>query len=149
MVCALRAHCFLRRQLSFGVMQQERQMSRLPIKRGDIVWVDFGEAGGVAKGGEHPALVVQNNRGNAVSPMTIVVPLTDARQFKQLPVQVLLSSAETGLANKESCVECGHIIAVDREVELLEERGVVGHVAPDAMRRVDDALRVSLGLTEG
>lgn len=118
----------------------------MAIKRGDIIWVDFGEASGVAKGGEHPALVVQNDQGNSVSPMTIVVPLTDARQFKNLPVQVLLTSADTGLRNKDSCVECGHILAIDRDAEILEEREVVGHVSGVAMQRVDDALRVSLGL---
>lgn len=121
-------------------------MARLAIVRGDIVWVDFGESGGRVKGGEHPAIVVQNDRGNEVSPMTIVVPLTDSRQFKRLPVQVLLTSAETGLTNKDSCVECGHIIAIDRDAEILEERGVVGHVVPAAMVRVDAALRASLGL---
>lgn len=123
-------------------------MNRLSIKRGDIVWADFGEAGGVAKAGEHPAVVVQNDRGNEVSPMTIVVPLTDPRQFKNLPVQVLLLSAETGLPNKDSCAECGHIIAIDREAEILEDRGVVGRVSAAAMLRIDRALRVSLGLVE-
>lgn len=121
-------------------------MSKLALKRGNIVWVVFGGTSGVVKGGEHPALIVQNDRGNDVSPMTIVVPLTDPRQFKNLPVQVLLTSAETGLQNKESCVECGHIVTIDRDAEILESRGVVGHVSGAAMQRVDDALRISIGL---
>ncbi|MBM4036280.1 MAG: type II toxin-antitoxin system PemK/MazF family toxin [Planctomycetes bacterium] len=69
------------------------------VKRGHIVWVDFGPVRGKCKAGLHPAVVVQNDKGNHFSPMTIVVPLTDQRQHKALPVQVLLTSAETGACN--------------------------------------------------
>jgi mRNA interferase MazF len=121
-------------------------MANLEITRGDVIWVDFGEAEGRCKTGEHPAVVVQNNTGNRFSPMILVIPLTDPGQCKDLPVQVRLTSAETGLANKDSCAECGHIRCVDREQQILEARGVVGRIVPDAMRRIDEALRISLGL---
>jgi hypothetical protein len=76
----------------------------------------------LVKAGWHPALVVQNDIGNAVNPMTIVVPLTDMSQYKGLPVQVHLSSAETGLPHKDSCVECGHVMTVDRAAQIDDER---------------------------
>ena len=116
------------------------------VTRGDIVWVDFGPIRGRRKAGLHPAVVVQNDKGNHFSPMTIVIPLTDRRQYKKLPVQVLLTLDETGLHNKESCVEAGHITTVDCQIDIDWLRGVVGRIAPDAMNRIDDALRVSLSL---
>lgn len=118
----------------------------IKVLRGDIVWVDFGPVRGRCKANQHPAVVVQNDTGNKFSPMTIVVPLTDQRQFKQLPVQVLLTSDETGLENKDSCVECGHIITIDGEVQIDQESGVIGRVQSAAMARVDAAIRVSLAL---
>ena len=118
----------------------------LQVQRGNIVWVDFGPVRGRCKADRHPAVVVQNDIGNKFSPMTIVVPLTDQRQFKKLPVQVFLTSAETGLGNKDSCVECGHITTIDGEAQIDQEAGVIGHVQPEAMARIDAAIRVSLGL---
>ena len=105
--------------------------------------VDFGPATGRTKAGVRPALVVQNDKGNTFSPMTIVVPLTDVAQFKNLPVQVQLSTAETGLHNKPSCVECGHVTVIDED---QIEGAAIGRVSDGAMVRVEQALRVSLGL---
>lgn len=116
------------------------------VTRGDIVWVDFGPVRGRCKAGAHPAVVVQNDTGNKFSPMTIVIPLTDQRQYKGLPVQVLLTSAETGLTNKDSCAECGHVTTIDGDVQINQQSGVVGRVAPAAMVRIDIALRASLAL---
>ena len=118
----------------------------LAVSRGDVLWVDFGPIRGAVKAGFHPAVVVQNDMGNKHSPMSIVVPLTDQRQFKGLPVQVLLTSDETGLANKDSCAECGHIATIDLATQLDTTRGIVGHVKLAAMKRIDDALSISLGL---
>lgn len=118
----------------------------LKVQRGDIVWVDFGPVRGRCKADRHPAIVVQNDSGNKFSPMTIVVPLTDERQYKKLPIQVLLQSADTGLENKDSCVECGHVITIDRDVQIDQEAGVIGHVQAEAMTKIDAALRVSLSL---
>ena len=84
------------------------------MKRGDVYLVSLDPVVGSETGKPGAAIVVQNETGNAVSPMTIVVPLTDPRQYKNLPVQVLLTRAETGLPNKDSCVECGHVTTIDR-----------------------------------
>lgn len=116
------------------------------FQRGDIVWVDFGPVRGRCKAGRHPVVIVQNDVGNKYSPMTIVVPLTDQRQFKNLPVQALLTSAETGLTNKDSCAECGHVTTIDSDAQVDQSSGVIGHVGAAAMKRVDAALRTSVGL---
>jgi mRNA interferase MazF len=93
--------------------------------------------------GSRPCIVVQNDRGNEVSPLTQVVPLTDARQFKNLPVQVLLDAEELRMdGSKDSSAECGQVRTIDR-TRVLRHRG---EIAPASMARVDEALRRSLAI---
>ena len=121
----------------------------IDILRGDIIDVDLSGAVGVekqndAKAGIRPCLVVQNDKGNEESPMTIVAPITDARQGKMLPVQVEVSAGELGFAGaKDSVIECGHIRTIDGDARVKSHRGKL-HAA--AMARVDTALAKSLGL---
>lgn len=122
-------------------------MDRLEFTRGDIIWVDFGPERMGITAGPHPAVVVQNDTGNKFSTITIVVPLTDQRQFKDIPVQVLLTSEETGLANKDSSAECGQVTTISRPEQVMKDRGVIGHVTAEAMTRIDRALAISIGLS--
>ena len=117
------------------------------VVRGEIVDVDLDGASGREKmngvGGTRPCVVVQNNKGNEHSPLTVVAPLTDLGQFKNLPVQVLVTVAELGFPGaKESVVECGHV----RTIDLQRVKSSRGHLDPRALLKVDTALRVSLGL---
>lgn len=122
-------------------------MPVIPLQRGDIVLVDLqGATGGEKKNdgaiNARPCIVVQNDVGNKVSPLTIVAPLTDTKQFKGFPVQVQVSAEELG-ADKDGVVECGHIRTIDRDQRIKKH---LGRLAPDAMTRVDAALKASLGL---
>ncbi|WP_367873758.1 type II toxin-antitoxin system PemK/MazF family toxin [Luteolibacter sp. Populi] len=117
-------------------------MNLLILKRGDVVTADFRGAEGTEKQGRRSCVIVQNDIGNAKSPLTIVAPLTDAGQFKGLPVQVLVSAAELGNGGKDSCVECGHIRSIDRN--RIGRR--VSSLNAVVMSRIDAALRVSLDL---
>ena len=85
-------------------------MAAISLKRRDIVLVDLqgaigGEKQNDINGKPRPCLVIQNDVGNNVSPLTIVAPLTDTKQFKGFPVQVKVSAAELG-AEKDGVVEC-------------------------------------------
>lgn len=120
----------------------------IPLERGDIVEVDLsgavgGEKQNHAVSGTRPCVVVQNQKGNLYSPLTIVVPLTDVAQFKNLPVQVQVSAAELGAGGKDSVAECGHVRTIDRDARI---KRVLGKIDPAALARVDSALGVSLGL---
>ena len=91
-----------------------------------------------------PCVVVQNNAGNKVSPMTIVAPLTDKRQFKGLPIQVEVSASELQFSGiKDPVVECGHLRTIDRDLRI---RARLGTLDLTAMERVDKALAISIGL---
>ena len=123
---------------------------KIEVKRGDIIDVDLSGAVGVekqndAKSGGRPCIVIQNDVGNKFSPMTIVVPLTDARQNKLLPVQVAVTAVELGFpGSKDSVVECGHVRTIDGDARV---RTHLGSLHPDALARVDAAVAISLGLT--
>jgi mRNA interferase MazF len=126
-----------------GVKEDEVAFEPSKLKRGDVVVVDLEGAKGTEKSGNNRAcVVVQNDVGNAKSPLTIVAPLTDAKQFKSLPVQVPITAEERGNNGKDSVVECGHLRAIDKTRITC----VVSHLAPNVMARIDEALKVSLGL---
>lgn len=117
----------------------------LKIKRGDIVLVDLQGAKGCEKQHVRPCLIVQNDMGNAVSPLTIIVPITDQRQGKKLPVQVPVPSSRPSGLVKNSVIECGHIRVIDRAHRIQR---VLGTLPTELMHEVDRALSISLGLAQ-
>ncbi len=121
-------------------------MPRVPLNRGDVVFVDLRGAEGGEKQGPHPCLVVQNDGGNRLSPLTIVAPITDARQFKGYPQQVRVGAKDLGPNGKDSVVECGHIRSIDRDARIDDTKGVWCHLPEGVMSQVDKALRSSLAL---
>jgi mRNA interferase MazF len=118
----------------------------MAILRGEIYEINLTGATGVEKanssGGSRPCVIIQNNKGNASSPLTIVAPLTDAEQYKRLPVQVLVVTSD-GVA-KDSVVECGHIRSIDVDKRILKK---LGTLSSTAMTAVDTALKISLALS--
>ncbi|MGH2783281.1 MAG: type II toxin-antitoxin system PemK/MazF family toxin [Thermoleophilaceae bacterium] len=110
------------------------------VRRGEIYWVDFHPARGSEQTGRRPALVVQNDIGNRLSRLTVVVALT-TRILEPLPPQQALVPASSGLP-RDSSAKCDQLVTVDK-TRLLDRAG-----AADAatMRAVDDALRFSLAL---
>jgi mRNA interferase MazF len=109
------------------------------VLRGEIYVVDFDPVRGSEQGGTRPALVVQNDVGNRHSPTLIVAPIT-SRQKPALPVHLPIS----GIAALKhgSAVLLEQVRVIDRS-RLGRRLGSVGYVA---MRLVDAALAVSLGL---
>ena len=109
------------------------------LRRGDIVWLDFGTPRGSEPSGRRPALIVQNNTGNVYSPNIIVATIT--RTIREYPVNVLVEPAESGLP-EQSTIDCSLLLTVNKERVLSK----VGPLASQAMSRVDAALKVSLAL---
>jgi mRNA interferase MazF len=118
-------------------------MAKLDLKRGDVVIVDLRGAEGTEKNGKRPCVVIQIDVGNAHSPMTIIVPITDQLQHKFLPVQVPVSVADAPILSKDSVVECGHIRVIDRDLRIEK---IIGSFSGDVMKLIDKAVAVSVGL---
>ena len=84
-----------------GLFKQGRPMPEVALVRGDVVFVDLTGAVGTEKQGRRPCVVIQNDGGNRVSPLTIVAPLTDsAHQGRRYPQQVLVDATELGDGGK-------------------------------------------------
>jgi mRNA interferase MazF len=91
-----------------------------------------------------PALIIQNDVSNRLSDLTIVAPITSTVRFPLNPVHVLLPADQnTGLA-VTSVALLNQIRAVDKG-RLVRRLGAVD---ADALRQLDEAIQISLGLTK-
>lgn len=91
-----------------------------------------------------PALIIQNDISNCLTSLTIVAPITSTVRFPLNPVHVLISAdRNTGLA-VTSVALLSQIRAVDK-ARLVRRLGAVNS---DALRHVDEAIQISLGLTK-
>lgn len=109
-------------------------------RRGEIYWVTFTGTGS-EQSGRRPALVVQNDRGNQSSPVTVVVPLSTAPLPRTYPFTVLVHAGEANLT-RAGYVNCSQPTTVDQS--RLEGR--VGMLSSTRMLEVDQALRYELDL---
>jgi mRNA interferase MazF len=111
-------------------------------KRGEIYLTNLDPTVGREIQKTRPALVIQNDIANRVSDVTIVAPITSTVRFPLNPVHVLLAAnRNTGLAVVSVAV-FNQIRAVDL-ARLVKRLGVADD---DTMKRVDEAILISLGL---
>lgn len=115
-------------------------MYRKP-RRGDVYFANMNGATGSEQSGIRPVVIVQNDKGNHFSDTTIVAMITSKKK-KATAVHVNLHSKD--LFSKKSYVltEQLRTISIDRLGKY------VGMLGGNDMRKIDKALKISLGLTE-
>lgn len=114
----------------------------LEIKRGDIVKCYLpGEGNSHVQSGYRPVVVVQNNTGNKFSPNTIVVPLTSESK-KDMPTH---SKFVIHYADREDVNNIALCEALTT-IPISSITSKVGHVNYSNMQKIEQAIRVSLGL---
>ena len=109
------------------------------IRRGSIYYADLDPVRGSEQGGYRPVLILQNNIGNDYSPTIIVAAIT-SRVKSKLPTHVKLKDMK-GL-EKDSVVLLEQIRTIDKS--RLDEK--IGFLNRYQMRKVDEALRISVGV---
>ena len=115
-------------------------MTQRRFRRGDIWTVDFGPVVGSEQGKARPALIIQNDIGNHFSPVLIVAALTSG-EVARYDVQVEIKAPEGGLRNNS--------LVLLNQIRTIDKRRVGrfwGRLPPETMLRVDDAIKISLGL---
>jgi mRNA interferase MazF len=125
----------------------------MPVKRGEVYWVEFDPVKGSEQGGLRPALVVQNDLGNRYSPTTVVVAVTRTVPPESYPFVVVVEAEESGLPER-SAINCSQIATIQHagsESRLRPPRGEsevrpVGRLSADKMAEVDEALMYNLAL---
>lgn len=111
-------------------------------RRGEIWDVNWSPGRGAEQQGTRPALIIQNDRGNAslTYPLTIVASMS--RTERELPLHVRIApNAENGLTDYTD-VKCEQVMTIEKS-RLLRRRG---SISSDELARVDTALKVSLHL---
>ena len=110
-------------------------------KRGEIYLVNFDPTIGAEIKKTRPALILQNDIGNKYSPVTIVAAITSAIDNKQYPTEVLIKSSESGI-KIDSLILLNQIRTIDKK-RLIKR---IGKVDQGVLRKVNQALQISLGL---
>ncbi len=123
-------------------MKIDRVAPAASPRRGDVYVVVLPEVGGHVQVGRRPAVVVQADRlarsGTVViCPMTSSPPADDRPRPHRVPVR----ARESGL-DRDGWIKADQLATVP--AAML--RGPVGRLAPDALLRLDDALRFVLDL---
>ena len=115
----------------------------MPIKRGDIFYVDLNPAKGSEQAGRRPVVVIQNDVGNEYAPTVIIAPFTTKKLSKEYPTNVLVKKGVGGLKEDSACL-LSQIRTIDKA--RLEKK--TGSLTKDLMVKVDEAIRISLGLNK-
>lgn len=111
------------------------------ITRGDVVLCDLNPITGTEQAGIRPAVILQVDRANAVSPHTIIAPFTTKIRRALLPSHVFIPAGVGGLS-QDSVVLCEQIRVVDKR-RIIK---VLGHLDDSYMEEIAKALSTILGL---
>ena len=96
---------------------------------------------GTEQAGVRPAVVLQIDRANAVSPHTIVAPFTTKIRRALLPSHVFVPAGVGGLT-QDSVVLCEQIRVIDKR-RIIK---VLGHLDEPYLQQVAKALSAILGV---
>ena len=112
------------------------------VSRGEIYFAELNPVQGSEQGGTRPVLIIQNDIGNTYSPTTIVLAITSQLNKARLPTHVAVQAAESGLA-RDSVILAEQMRTIDKS----RLRQKVATLQPRTMRRIENAMAVSIGLT--
>lgn len=113
--------------------------STLKFQRGDIYFVRLDNRTGSEQSGTRPAVILQNDVGNSCSPTLIIATLTSKTEKKVTQPTHCLVEPEW---LEPSIVQAEQIFTIDKS----RVKRFVGHLTPEEMGRVDDAVKISLAL---
>jgi mRNA interferase MazF len=112
-------------------------------RRGQVYLVSFDPTVGAEIRKTRPALVIQNDVANRFSPITIVAAITSKADDKLYPTEVALPKGEGGMT-VDSVVLLNQVRSIDKR-RLVRRMGLI---SPETLKRVDVAIRISLGLAD-
>jgi mRNA interferase MazF len=115
------------------------------VKRGEIYFANLGDSScniGSEQDGFRPVLIVQNDIGNHYSPTVIVACVTTKIYKANIPTHIKISQFDYGLCD-DNLILCEQIKTIDK----VRLRSKLTELNASDLRRVDNALKLSLGLT--
>lgn len=114
------------------------------LKRGDVVWVDLrGAMGGEQLADvDRPAVIVSNDRINALGRCVIVMPISSVKGRALRPTEALIRAGDGGL-KKDSFAIVDQIRTIDIALRI---RRVAGHLSELVMMEIE--MKLLLATTE-
>ncbi|MEO8971691.1 MAG: type II toxin-antitoxin system PemK/MazF family toxin [Ktedonobacteraceae bacterium] len=111
-------------------------------RRGEIWDVNWSPGRGAEQQWTRPALIIQNDRGNASPsyPLTIVASMS--RTERELPLHVRIAPTEENGLTDYTDVKCEQVMTIEK-TRLLRRRGFI---TSEELTHVDLALRLSLNV---
>ena len=109
------------------------------VMRGDVVLCNLSPATGTEQAGIRPAVIVQIDRANAVSPHTIIAPFTSKIRQVLLPSHVFVPAGGLSL---DSVILCEQVRVIDKSRIVR----AIGHLDDVYMEELAKALATILGL---
>lgn len=105
------------------------------IYRGDVVLVDLNPVVGSVQSGIRPAVILQTDKANKVSPHTIIAPITSKIRRASLPSHVFIPEGQAGLLH-DSVVLCEQIRVIDK-MRIIKN---IGRLDEDYLKKLNTAL---------
>lgn len=112
------------------------------IKRGDIYYADLSPVVGSEQGGMRPVLILQNNTGNKYSPTVIAAAITTKHDDDYMSTHVDIGYVDSMVPHSVVLLEQIRTIDKQRLTDKLT------HLNDEVMGRVNEALKISLALSE-
>ena len=112
------------------------------LEKGDIFLANLEPIKGREQGGIRPALIIQNNISNKVSPVTIIAAVTSEIFEKDFPTNVFITKKDSGL-DRDSTILLNQIRTIDKS-RLIKK---IGELDNFLINQVDMALKVSLAIS--
>ena len=113
----------------------------MAIRRGDVFFADLSPVVGSEQGGVRPVLIIQNDIGNRFSPTVIVAAITAQIEKAKLPTHIEIDAKKYGF-DRDSVILLEQLRTIDKQ-RLTDK---ITHLDRPMMRKVDEALQISLGL---
>lgn len=112
------------------------------MKRGQVYYADLRPVVGCEQGGIRPCVIIQNDAGNQYSSTVIVAAMT-TKDKKELPTHIAVSA-------EDYCLDSNTAILLEqlRTIDKSRLQSFVGRLSDGTMRRVDEALHISLALNK-
>ncbi len=118
----------------------------MEFRRGDVVLIAFPYIQDFARSKARPAVVIQNDVGNAYSENLILASISSQVPEQEYPVHYRVY-AGSAIAKKAGLdLDC--VVKAETIITIPKERVIekLGRFPPEAMAEIDRALKVSLDL---
>ncbi|MFT7615483.1 MAG: mRNA interferase MazF [Candidatus Woesearchaeota archaeon] len=111
------------------------------VRRGEIWLVNFDPSLGHEIQKSRPAIIIQNDVGNAKSPLTVVVPLTSRNLDCEYPFELIIDKYNSTLKQTSKAL-FDQIRVIDKQ-RLIQKKGVL---LDEAILEMNTKIKYSLAL---